>query len=278
MYFVAGLLVAGLVMMLILPAFWRRALRLSERRARLQTPLSVNEAIAERDQLRAEHAVSRRRLERRVEALEEALAEQRAALGREVRRVALDEDNARRDREVAYLRDELVSRNRDILAIEGELGVARLALHQADAESQRARDQLTPLRRANLALETRGDEQRAAIAGLETRLAGLEARLLHEAQAAKRKEEALETARSREARDAAAAAANRDGDQALREAIAQLGADIVRLAEKNEEPSTLIPSLDVLQKREPSTAASSSDETKAAPALSKRARKTSPAP
>ncbi len=80
MYFLAGLLVAGLVLMLILPAFWRRALRLSARRARLLTPLSVNEAIAERDQLRAEHAVARRMLERRIDDLESQLALKRAEL------------------------------------------------------------------------------------------------------------------------------------------------------------------------------------------------------
>jgi chromosome segregation ATPase len=278
MYFVAGLLVAGLVMMLILPAFWRRAVRLSERRARLQTPLSVNEAIAERDQLRAEHAVARRLLERRIESLEEALAGQRAALGREIRRVALDEDNARRDREVGYLRDELIGRGREILGLEGQLGAARLALDQVDAERERARDQLMPLQRANLTLETRGDEQRAAIAGLETRIAGLEARLLHETHTSKRREAALEAARSREAHEAAAAALSREGDRALREAIAQLGADIVRAAERNDETSTLIPSLEVLQKRETPAAGPSDDERENVSPPVRRARKTSPAP
>src|SRR5579863_9293377 len=114
MYFVAGLLVAGLVMMLILPAFWRRAVRLSERRTRLQQPLSVSEAVAERDQLRAAHSVAERRLERRIEGLQSELAEQRAALGREIKRAALDEEKTNLAREAAALRDDLSKRRHDI--------------------------------------------------------------------------------------------------------------------------------------------------------------------
>src|ERR1700741_407746 len=113
MYFVAGLLVAGLVMMLILPAFWRRALRLSARRARLLTPLSVNEAIAERDQLRAEHAVARRLLERRIDDLQTELALKRADLGREIKRAALDHEKFNLRRDVGVLREELAARVRD---------------------------------------------------------------------------------------------------------------------------------------------------------------------
>src|ERR1700722_12208888 len=104
MYFLAGFLVAGLAAMLILPAFWRRALRLSARRARLQAPLSFTEAIAERDQLRAEQAVEHRRLEQRAEALEEAAAGHRIQLGREAARsVALEGESAGRLNEIMGL-------------------------------------------------------------------------------------------------------------------------------------------------------------------------------
>src|SRR5580698_8396764 len=146
MYFVAGLLVAGLVMMLILPAFWRRALRLSERRARLQTPLSVNEAIAERDQLRAEHSVAQRRLERRIDSLESELAEQRATLGREIKRAALDEENARRAQEIVALRQELAGKTREALGLGAELGASRLALHDFGVQINRAAARIAALR------------------------------------------------------------------------------------------------------------------------------------
>ena len=51
-----------------------RALRLSRRRLEMQMPLSMDEIVAERDQLRAEFAVDRRRIEQAAEALQLARA------------------------------------------------------------------------------------------------------------------------------------------------------------------------------------------------------------
>jgi chromosome segregation ATPase len=315
MYFVAGLLVAGLVMMLILPAFWRRALRLSARRARLQTPLSVSDAIAERDQLRAEHAVASRLLERRLESLQTALARERAELGREIRRSELDEDKARSRREIAALRGELESKRRAHVATEAELGAGRLALYDISAQLDRALAAVTELRAEAIRYETRADEQRAAIAGVETRAAGLEMRLADQAQAFRREMEALEAGRAREARDTReklgdvaaldaalaekdrlnreladrlaraeesgrdpAAAQDRDGDRALREAIAKLGGDVLRLMGQDEEASSsLMRKLGAPQEHEPFPLAPPSDKKDKAPPL-RRARTTSHAP
>jgi len=63
MFFALGVLVAGLLGLMILPALWRRAVRLSTRRIEMQTPLSMDEVLADRDLLRAEFAVAERRLE-----------------------------------------------------------------------------------------------------------------------------------------------------------------------------------------------------------------------
>ena len=63
MVFAAGFLLAGLLALLFLPALWRRALRLSRRRLEMQMPLSMDEIVAERDQLRAQFASDRRRIE-----------------------------------------------------------------------------------------------------------------------------------------------------------------------------------------------------------------------
>lgn len=279
MYFVAGLLVAGLVLMLILPAFWRRALRLSARRARLLTPLSVNEAIAERDQLRAEHAVARRLLERRIEGLQTELAQKRAELGREMKRAALDEEKLGLTREAEILRDELAAKARDNRALEAELGASRLVLHDFSAQLDRALTQVAALRQAALRAETRADEQRAAIAGLETRAAGLEARLADEARASKLKIEALEAGRVRDGRTADLGENRSDGDRALREAIAKLGDDVLRLAARqSEEGALLMSKLGAPPKREIVAPLPPPEKSKdKAPPL-RRARTTSPAP
>ncbi|UJW87233.1 hypothetical protein [Devosia sp. SL43] len=76
MYFALGLLVAGLVALIMLPAVWKRAVRLTKRRIEAATPITMAEFRADKDQLRAEFALSTRRLEMNVETLRKRLAEQ----------------------------------------------------------------------------------------------------------------------------------------------------------------------------------------------------------
>src|ERR1700734_1556803 len=119
MFFLAGLLVAGLAGLLILPAFARRALRLSEARARMLAPLSMKEVVAERDLLRAEHALEQHRLERRLAAGRVAPARRRADLGRQAANlVALESQTDKLIGEIADLRNSLAARERDILGLE----------------------------------------------------------------------------------------------------------------------------------------------------------------
>lgn len=76
MYFALGLLMAGLIALVIMPAVWQRAVRLTKRRIEAATPISMAEFRADKDQLRAEFALSTRRLEMNVETLRKRLAEQ----------------------------------------------------------------------------------------------------------------------------------------------------------------------------------------------------------
>ena len=76
MYFVLGLLVAGLIALIIMPAVWRRAVRLTKKRIEAATPMTMAEFRADKDQLRAEFALSTSRLEMNVEALRRRLADQ----------------------------------------------------------------------------------------------------------------------------------------------------------------------------------------------------------
>lgn len=61
--FILGFLVAGLIAILIAPAFRRRAERLTRQRLEATLPMSLNEMQAERDRVRAEYAVAIRRVE-----------------------------------------------------------------------------------------------------------------------------------------------------------------------------------------------------------------------
>ncbi len=88
MYFALGFLIAGLLTLLFLPAFWRRAMRLSMRRLQMLAPMSMEEVIAERDLLRAQFAVRERRMEQELEAVKTSRAHDLAAIGRHAARVA----------------------------------------------------------------------------------------------------------------------------------------------------------------------------------------------
>jgi len=58
MYFGIGFLAAALLGLLLLPAVHNRAVRLTMKRLEASTPLSIAEIRADKDQLRAEFAVS----------------------------------------------------------------------------------------------------------------------------------------------------------------------------------------------------------------------------
>lgn len=82
MYLALGMLLAGIVALAILPAVWRRAVRLTKKRIEAATPMTMAEFRADKDQLRAEFALSTRRLEMNVEALRKRLAEQLREINR----------------------------------------------------------------------------------------------------------------------------------------------------------------------------------------------------
>ncbi len=82
MYFGIGFLVAALVGLVVIPLVHGRAVRLTMRRLEAATPLSMAEIQADKDQLRAEFAMSTRRLEVSVENLRTKSTSQLAELGK----------------------------------------------------------------------------------------------------------------------------------------------------------------------------------------------------
>jgi hypothetical protein len=96
MYFALGLLAAALIALAIMPAVWRRAVRLTKKRIEAATPMTMAEFRADKDQLRAEFALSTRRLEMNVEALRRRLSDQLRDINRkknEVGAIKSERDN-----------------------------------------------------------------------------------------------------------------------------------------------------------------------------------------
>jgi len=81
MYLAIGFLVSMLFGLMIVPLVHNRAVRLTTRRLEAETPLSMAEIQADKDQLRAEFAMSARRLEMNVEQLKNKTTSQLAELG-----------------------------------------------------------------------------------------------------------------------------------------------------------------------------------------------------
>jgi chromosome segregation ATPase len=82
MYLAIGFLVSMLLGLMIVPLVHNRAVRLTTRRMEAATPLSMAEIQADKDQLRAEFAMSARRLEMNVDQLKHKTTSQLAELGK----------------------------------------------------------------------------------------------------------------------------------------------------------------------------------------------------
>jgi len=99
MYLAIGFLVSMLCGLMIVPLVHNRAVRLTTRRLEAATPLSMAEIQADKDQLRAEFAMSARRLEMSVEQLKNRTTSQLAELGKKTdainrMKIELGEKNA----------------------------------------------------------------------------------------------------------------------------------------------------------------------------------------
>jgi chromosome segregation ATPase len=99
MYLAIGFLISMLCGLMIVPLVHNRAVRLTTRRLEAATPLSMAEIQADKDQLRAEFAMSARRLEMSVEQLKNRTTSQLAELGKKTdainrMKIELGEKNA----------------------------------------------------------------------------------------------------------------------------------------------------------------------------------------
>ncbi|MGO4714701.1 hypothetical protein [Bradyrhizobium sp. 2TAF24] len=99
MYLAIGFLISALLALMIMPLVHNRAVRLTTRRLEAATPVSMAEIQADKDQLRAEFAMSARRLEMSVDQLRNKTTSQLAELGKKSDavnrlRIELGEKNA----------------------------------------------------------------------------------------------------------------------------------------------------------------------------------------
>lgn len=236
MIFALGALTAGLLALACLPVVSARAMRLTRRRLTQLVPLSMDEIAAERDGLRADFAVDRRRLEQKLEGVEAKRAGVMVELGRrDVRVAALDDEAVVAANRIAALESELRDTTRELYDVRCETGAAAVALHDLTGLAERQRWEVRVAEEAVQSHQATIDENRVAIASLEMRVLGLDDRISD-------LDRALDNARAELARTEQAvgrATAERDAARAANAALGAerdtAAAEIARLAMLTED-------------------------------------------
>ena len=150
MYLAIGFLVAMLLGLTIVPLVHNRAVRLTTRRMEAATPLSMAEIQADKDQLRAEFAMSARRLEMSVDQLKHKTTSQLAELGKKT-------DAINR------MKLELGEKNATIFSLEAREKAVKEQLRATEEEFSTKTESL---RQAEKALT----DKRSELAGIKTEL------------------------------------------------------------------------------------------------------------
>jgi chromosome segregation ATPase len=253
MFFSAGFLVASLLGLALVSSVHHRAVRLTQRRLEDSIPVSLTEIQADRDKLRAEFAMSIRRLEMTVEQLEATVTNQRGEIARKGEAIArlkaqLNDKNAAADQLGAKLKS-LSNENREaeeehavqsaaaeaaalaLAARETELADAALDINELTLTSETQKVEIALLR-------TQTEQFRARIAELERGAEDAAQRLLNERSAVSAMTKALED--KREAEDTQRAESGEI--ELLRERIADIAAQVAHMSmtEAGSAPAAIL--------------------------------------
>ncbi len=221
MYGALGVLTTSLLALILIPPFWRRAVRLNRRDIEASLPITRAEIDAYRDQLRAGFAVSTRQLEQTIETLDERLAGRAVELGQKQQIIAhltnessisteglrlLEKERdlltttlATRDLQLTEADEARKAAEKRILDIEARLEAARqqLEIVVAEREAQKHAEALRDAELATLRGELAASARAAGDGGaLVMQLAELKTALASEQM---RREVAIDEARAAEA-------------------------------------------------------------------------------
>jgi chromosome segregation ATPase len=169
MFFALGFLAASLIALVLLSAVWHRAVRLTTRRIEGAIPVSMSEIQADKDQLRAEFAMSTRRLETSVEQLKLKATEQLAEIGRKSDSVRqLKTDLEEKTAAVASLEGQERALRDKLRSTEEELTGKTRELHDTETELDSRTSELAQVSRSLSEKTMEADSQRVEIVALET--------------------------------------------------------------------------------------------------------------
>src|ERR1700722_2147671 len=222
MYFGIGFLVAALLGLLFVPLVHNRAVRLTMRRLEAATPLSIAEIRADKDQLRAEFAMSTRRLEMSVEQMKARTTGQLAEIGKKTDAInQLKKELGEKTAAIFSFESREKNLRDQLRATEQEFEIKSTALHEAE---RTLADKQADLAKIIAELGERSilaDSQRVELAALRTQIEAMKVNVTDYDRAVRSTEERL--ARERSEAEAAAKQANEErgklGDLSARASV-----------------------------------------------------------
>jgi chromosome segregation ATPase len=174
MYFGIGFFVAVVIGLGLFPLVHNRAVRLTSQRLEAATPVSMAEIQADKDQLRAEFAMSTRRLEMSVEQLKMRTTSQLAELGKKSDAInRLKHEIGEKSSAVFTMESREKSLRDQIRATEDELAAKNNAMHEVERALV---DKQADLEKLTHELGERtflSDSQRVEIVALRTQVEAL---------------------------------------------------------------------------------------------------------
>ncbi len=223
MYLGIGFLIASLLGLIFIPLVHSRAVRLTIRRMEAATPMSMAEIQADKDQLRAEFAMSTRRLEMSVDQLKAKNTSQLAELGKRTDAInRLKVDLGEKSVTISALETRQKALTEQISATEDELSDKTLSLHET---SNNLSDKLAELARITSELGDRTattDSQRIEIISLNTQIEALKVRITDYEIDIKKTQDRLEREQAEVAKTSASLNEERNKVEHLGQRIGQL--------------------------------------------------------
>jgi chromosome segregation ATPase len=169
LYFVLGFLSSALIALMISPAIWNRAVVLTRKRIEASVPLTLNEIQADKDQLRAEFAMSTRRLEMSVEELREKASRQVIEINRKRDELAkLAEESRERIRTISELEPRASDLREQLRVREEQLANTSQRLDETRAKLEARALELESLRTRLSQTETESDSHRIEVVAKQT--------------------------------------------------------------------------------------------------------------
>jgi chromosome segregation ATPase len=197
MFFGIGFLVAALLGLLFVPLVHNRAVRLTMRRLEAATPLSIAEIRADKDQLRAEFAMSTRRLEMSVEQMKARTTGQLAELGKKTDAInQLKKELGEKTAAIFALESRDKNLRDQLRTTEQEFELKTTALHEAERALADKQADLAKLVAELGERSIAADSQRIELAALRTQIEAMKVSVADYERAVRSTEERMARERS----------------------------------------------------------------------------------